>query len=204
MDKKVYIRLKSRHWSNVNETIYLHEISQVLCEGCSEYEIKHLEIGKLRTENDALQVIDSMKVVSLIQQLEGNVDVQIIGPTQTVLYVNQKISRTKPVLFVFVWLLLFIGAGLAIMYFHEDVSMQKVHIKLHTIITGEEEEFPLWLQIPYSIGLGLGMILFFNHVFKGRINDEPTPLEMEMFNYEENIDKYISVYENDAWKKGKR
>jgi stage V sporulation protein AA len=40
------------------------------------------------------------------------------------------------------------------------------------------------------------MILFFNHIFKKRINEEPSPLEMEMFNYQQNIDQYVIMYEN--------
>ena len=51
-------------------------------------------------------------------------------------------------------------------------------------------------QIPYSIGLGLGMVLFFNHFFRKRINEEPSPLEVEMFNYQQDIDQYVIIHEN--------
>ena len=37
------------------------------------------------------------------------------------------------------------------MNFHEDVSMREVHIALYEIITGERNEYPYLLQIPYSI-----------------------------------------------------
>ena len=40
------------------------------------------------------------------------------------------------------------------------------------------------------------MILFFNHVFKKRINEEPSPLEVEMFNYQKDIDHYVIIHEN--------
>lgn len=64
------------------------------------------------------------------------------------------------------------------------------------MMTGKEEEKPLLFQIPYSIGIGLGMILFFNHVFKKRINEEPSPLEVEMFNYQQSLDQYVILHEN--------
>ena len=51
-------------------------------------------------------------------------------------------------------------------------------------------------QIPYSFGLGLGMIFFFNHVFKKRLNEEPSPLEVEMFNYQQDLDRYVIMHEN--------
>ena len=82
------------------------------------------------------------------------------------------------------------------MNFHEDVSMLQVHQKIYTIITGETKEHPLLLQIPYSIGIGIGMILFFNRVFKKRLNEEPSPLEVEMFLYQQNLDQYVAIHEN--------
>src|SRR5699024_4221207 len=83
-----------------------------------------------------------------------------------------------------------------IMNFHYDVSMQEVQQKLHFLITGEKTEFPLWIQIPYSIGLGVGMLLFFNHWFNKRFNEEPSSLEIEIYNYQQNLDQYLGHYEN--------
>ena len=76
------------------------------------------------------------------------------------------------------------------MNFHADVSMATVHQKLYAIITGREVVHPLLLQIPYSLGLGSGMILFFNRFFKRRLNEEPDPLELEMYRYDDSIHDY--------------
>jgi stage V sporulation protein AA len=40
------------------------------------------------------------------------------------------------------------------------------------------------------------MILFFNHFFKKRFNEEPSPLEVEMFNYQQDLDRYVTMNEN--------
>ncbi|MGW6166866.1 stage V sporulation protein AA, partial [Bacillus altitudinis] len=77
-----------------------------------------------------------------------------------------------------------------------DVSMRLVHIRLYEMITGNTVEHPYLLQIPYSFGLGFGMILFFNHVFKKRLNEEPSPLEVEMFKYQLDLDHYVALNEN--------
>lgn len=82
------------------------------------------------------------------------------------------------------------------MNFHEDVSMQRMHRNLYQFFTGNKIDKPLILQIPYSIGLGLGMVLFFNHVFKKKFNEEPSPLEVEIFNYQMDLDQYIAINEN--------
>jgi stage V sporulation protein AA len=91
---------------------------------------------------------------------------------------------------------LFIGSGLAIMNFHTDVSMPEVHQRLYYLITGRAESQPLLMQIPYSLGIALGMILFFNHFFQKRINEEPSPLEVELFLYQQNVDQYYIQHEN--------
>lgn len=74
--------------------------------------------------------------------------------------------------------------------------MRDVHLRIYTMITGDEVPQPLLFQIPYSIGLGLGMILFFNHFFRKRLNEEPSPLEVEMFNYQQDLDNYLILTEN--------
>jgi stage V sporulation protein AA len=40
------------------------------------------------------------------------------------------------------------------------------------------------------------MVLFFNHLFKKKINEEPSPLEVEIFNYQLDLDKYVAMNEN--------
>jgi stage V sporulation protein AA len=40
------------------------------------------------------------------------------------------------------------------------------------------------------------MILFFNHFFQKRFNEEPSPLEVEMFNYQMDLDNYVIIHEN--------
>lgn len=39
------------------------------------------------------------------------------------------------------------------------------------------------------------MVLFFNHIFKKKFNEEPNPLEVEMFMYQENVNTYVIAEE---------
>src|SRR5699024_11309509 len=97
---------------------------------------------------------------------------------------------------MFSWYFVFLDQYIKIIKFHYDFSMLEVHQKLHFLFTGENVQHPLWLQIPYSIGLGIGMILFLNHWFKKQLNEEPSPLELELFTYEQKIEEYLAHYEN--------
>lgn len=64
------------------------------------------------------------------------------------------------------------------MNFHEDVSMRDVHIALYEMITGERNEYPYLLQIPYSIGLGLGMIIFLIMFLKSALTKSQARLKL--------------------------
>ena len=141
-------------------------------------------------------VIDVMEVIKKITSAIEEAEVQSIGPAQTIVEVVFKKKEVSMPIFLLIWFLLFFGSAMTIMNFHDDVSMQSVQEKIYTIITEKKAVKPLLFQIPYSIGLGLGMILFFNHVFKHRLNEEPSPLEVEIFNYQLDLDNYVVIHEN--------
>lgn len=141
-------------------------------------------------------IIDGFIVIDHLRKQFPDTEFQLIGPNETIIRVLQNSKAPSVILAGFVWILLFIGAAMTIMNFHYDVSMQEVQQKLHYIITGKRTLYPLWLQIPYSFGLGVGMLLFFNHWFKKRFNEEPSPLEIELFKYQEDLNKHVIYYEN--------
>ena len=47
------------------------------------------------------------------------------------------------------------------------------------------------LEIMYSIGIGLGVVLFFNHFGRLKITDDPTPVEVQMRIYEDDVDTTV-------------
>ena len=55
------------------------------------------------------------------------------------------------------------------------------------------------LEVCHSIGLGLGIILFFNHVGRKKITPDPTPIQIEMRKYETDLD---TAFINNAERRG--
>lgn len=179
-----------------NHTVSIGDLAQIISGEELKKKIEKKIVYHVNMSDKNIVVIDVMTVIEHIRSTTSDIDIQTMGATQTIVEIEYKKRNFSPIYFVGVWLLLFIGAALAIMNFHEDVSMREVHQRIYYIITGDIVEKPLLLQIPYSIGLGLGMILFFNHLFKKRINEEPSPLEVEMFNYQQDLDRYVMLNEN--------
>ncbi|WP_433742953.1 stage V sporulation protein AA [Falsibacillus pallidus] len=196
MESSIYLKLRHRIQVHPESPVILQRMAQVIAPEALMEEINSMVVYQVTEEDQNIIIIDVMKVLHLLRIRFPECDIQTIGPSQTIVEVIYKKKRMSIPMFILVWLLLFIGAGLAIMNFHEDVSMREVHQNLYKIITGRENEKPLIFQIPYSLGLGVGMILFFNHVFRKRINEEPSPLEVEMFNYQSDLDQYVIMNEN--------
>lgn len=179
-----------------HDSIKLQDVAQIIAEDSLLEKVKDCIVYTVTEKDQNIIILDVMKVIPILTNVLEQINIEIIGQTQTIVEVVYKKIGVSIPLFILIWLLLFFGAALAIMNFHEDVSMQAVHQRIYKIITGKENVKPLLLQIPYSIGLGVGMILFFNHVFKKRLNEEPSPLEVEMFNYQQDLDRYVIINEN--------
>lgn len=196
MEKTVYLRLRHRVQARQNDSISLADIAQIIAEPDLKEALAKLIVYRINMSDNNFVIIDVMQVVDRIMKYSPALEVQTFGPPQTIVQIELKKKPLKGFYFIGVWLLLFIGSALTIMNFHEDVSMPAVQQRIYKIVTGRSNPKPLIFQIPYSFGIGLGMILFFNHLFKKRINEEPSPLEVEMFHYQQSVDQYMILHEN--------
>ncbi len=196
MEETIYIRMRHRVQIRPHDTVYLRDVAQIIADEKIFKQLQQLPVYQENEQDHNIIIIDVMKVIERITEITHHLEVQTIGPAQTIVEVIHKKKGVSIPFFILIWCLLFFGAALAIMYFHEDVAMRETQQRLYTIITGKVVEKPLLFQIPYSFGLGLGMVLFFNHVFRKRLNEEPSPLEVEMFNYQQDLDRYVSLTEN--------
>lgn len=196
MGKTIYIRMRNRVQVRPHQEIYLQDITQIIADEVTIEKLKKLKIHQVTNQDKNYIIIDAMSVIREISARIADAEIQTLGPSQTIIEVVLKKRKVSFPFFLLVWLLLFFGSALAIMNFHDDVSMQSVHQRLYKILTGRDNPQPLIFQIPYSFGLGLGMVLFFNHIFQKKFNEEPSPLEVEMFNYQQDLDNYVIMYEN--------
>ncbi|GGF08872.1 stage V sporulation protein AA [Halobacillus andaensis] len=196
MTTPIYVRMKQSIRIPVKKEIRLYDVAKVTGTLLKKQTIENMILHRIKAEDKNIIVIDSYSIVDQIVSRFPEREVEILGPNQCVVHIERK--KKKPPFFVvlFIWLLLFIGAAMAIMNFHYDVAMESVQQKLHYMLTGEEEKHPLWIQVPYSLGLGIGMILFFNHWFSKKFNEEPNPMEVEVFKYQEDLDHYVAIHEN--------
>ncbi|MBM7552399.1 stage V sporulation protein AA [Thalassobacillus pellis] len=196
MSEIVYVRLLRKVEMPNSGPIYVKDIALLSCSTELKNRLEYLPLHYITKKDKNVIVVDGFSVIEKMAEHHKNIDVQILGPAQSIILITQKKKKAAFWMIAGIWLLLYIGAAMAIMNFHYDVSMEAVQQKLHFMLSGEEKEHPFWIQVPYSIGLGLGMILFFNHLFNKKFNEEPSPLEVEVFKYQQSMDAYMAVYEN--------
>lgn len=194
----VYVRLRSRIRIQRGRSVNLGDVAHLLTSP-EEQEKRLLELELLRPgpEDGNLILIDILQIIPQIRRVLPDVTVELIGSGHTLVEVVVGSGKPSKSLFILVWLLLFFGSALTIMNFHADVNMQEVQIRIVEMITGRRDEHPYLFQVAYSLGIGFGMAVFFNHLFKKKWNEEPTPLEVEMFLYQQNVDKYVVIEETE-------
>ncbi len=85
----------------------------------------------------------------------------------------------------------FFGAAFSIMTFNNDVDIPRLFGQLYTQFTGQQSDGFTVLEAAYSVGVGMGILLFFNHFGRRKKTADPTPLEVQLRTYEDNINKAL-------------
>jgi len=101
----------------------------------------------------------------------------------------------------FVVVVLLTGSSTAIMSFHSDAQMTQIFRNYSKILLGEDKEKPHIIDIPYSIGLAAGIIIFFNHFGGRKLTKDPTPIDVEMNLYDKDVNETLIA---NLEKKGKK
>lgn len=196
MDSNIYFQLKAHISCEIGQNIYLEDVALLSCQPDMEEKVRKLIV--LKEQDKGIKVISAIEVIELIREAIPGARVFSVGETRAFIHIGEKKAAPKssfmgPFKVVLTWLLLFMGSGLAIMYFHADVNMHKVHETIYTAITGQRGTDLYWVNIPYSIGIGLGIALFFG-IFPNRDRSmKPDPLEIGIYKYKKDIKGYLEA-----------
>jgi stage V sporulation protein AA len=195
-NEKVYIKLKEKAVVGIDTKVKIKDISEIYCaKPALMKKIEDVNVGKGDMEEN-WDYINSVQVAGKILEKYPDLDLDILGSSEVIIEYKTE-EKDKPFLefikIIAVCIILFFGASIAIMNFHEDVNTRKALEKLYYTFTGEKKENPLIMAIPYSIGIGVGMLTFFSRIFSfsRRRKKEPGPMEVELFLYDDETEQYI-------------
>ncbi len=203
MSETLYMKL-DQNPQVTTDAVHISDISDTWCRDkhilakCRAVRVKNLDPGpKSRT------IYSAMELVQMIQEAVEGVEVTVLGE-QDIIISRHPGQKCSP---VWEWcktigiaVVIFFGSAFAIMTFNNDVGVKDVFKELHQWVTGTASDGFSALEISYTIGLGIGILVFYNHFRrKNRISD-PTPLEVEMRQYETDVN--MAIIQEDARMKG--
>ncbi len=186
----VYLKLE-RDIKVVNYDVTVNDVAGISCnDNTLAAKIKCIKLFQINTKKSKREIISVIKVVDSIIREFPDAEIQSIGEMECVVeYVGdkKKYKLWDIIKIIFVSLIGFFGAGFAIMTFNEDVSVSDVFGNLYNNVFGVMPDGPGILEVAYSVGLTAGILLFYNHVGGRRITKDPTPIEVQMRIYENEV-----------------
>lgn len=192
--KQIYIQSKEKITLQSKNALYLKDLVEVYADQEDKNQIENIALQVPYDQGKSSFLVSILSIIEVIKKSFPQYMIFTLGSPEVLVNFERPKKNHDRYLFVrlgVVCFLLFIGSITAIINFHSDVDMGQAHQTIYRIVTGVEKESPLLMQIPYSLGIGAGMSVFFNHILKKRINEEPSPLEVEMYLYQQNMDAYI-------------
>ena len=137
------------------------------------------------------KIFSILKIIELIHEEYPNAEVDNEGETDFIIEYkkdgaeNQAWAVCKTIL---VCILVFFGAAFTIMSFNNDISITELFGKFYYQVMGVESSGMTEIEASYCIGLAVGILVFFNHLGKKKITPDPTPIQVQMRKYEQDVD----------------
>ena len=166
-----------------SEDVYVKDIGKLTCGDAHILaKVKSIKLHHFKKGEPKRRVISLLKIIEEIDKVCPEASVQSIGETAVMV---------EYIKLAFVAMISFFGTAFTIMAFHNDIGINDVFTKIYEMIMGQQGDGYGILELAYSVGLAIGIIVFFNHIGGRRITKDPTPIEVEMRIYEEDVNKAL-------------
>ena len=194
MNATVYLKCE-RNVEVQSEDVQMTDVGSLQCaDPVVSAKLKALKVHHFGKNQPKRCVISSLKLVELMENACPGITVQVLGEPDVLvewISVDKHKSAVQWLKAALVCLVSFFGTAFTIMAYHNDVGINDVFTEVYKIVMNREPQGLNVLEVSYSIGLALGIIVFFNHVGGRRLTKDPTPIEVAMRNYEEDVDKTL-------------
>lgn len=178
--------------------VHLQDIASMEC--TNEAVLRQLRQKKIYTfqEKDTakqkkhrMQVFSVLNIIQQIHEDYPQLEVQNIGESDFILECKAGVVEHKAlelVKTVLLCVVIFFGAAFTIMTFNNDVGVADVFSQLYEQVIGRKPDGVTEIEIFYAIGMPVGITIFYNHIGRKKVTHDPTPIQVEMRKYEQDID----------------
>lgn len=186
----VYIRASESVLVNNHEVLLKDIITIQASDPKLIQQVGNIHVYTFKKDTPAEIIISIMTIINLILKHYPNLEIDNIGEIDVIVKFEPKSKqeRLKEIFFtIFLCLVAFIGGGYAIMAYNTDIGAKELFNYLSMLFLGDPKKGTFCLSITYAIGLSTGLIIFFNHLGNKKLTKEPTPLEVQMRLYEQDV-----------------
>lgn len=191
LNMEIYIKPVKKAVIAGRTSIYIKDISEVFTNDKLLKKVKDIKLMEIKNKESKNYLITVIDIISAIDKALPGHTINNVGEMDTIIeYSHEKVKENKFIniaKIVFVTIILLAGSSTAIMSFHSDAQMASIFENYYYIFFNEKVENPILIDLPYSIGLAVGIIVFFNHFSGKKITEDPTPIEVEMSVYESQV-----------------
>ena len=175
--------------------VYLQDIARLSCTNSKILNrLRVLPVTNLDPDSPGRYTMNVLDLVDLIQKKEPSLDITPVGEPSFIL-TYQPPGKPQILLdvlkVIFISLASFFGAAFSIMTFNSDADVGTLFKQIYQQVTGTSSSGFTVLEISYSVGLAAGVLFFFNHFGHRKFSADPTPMQVQMRQYEDNVNTTI-------------
>ena len=173
----------------------MKDIAQTACANSSvQNKVQTLKLSNLQISKPGRYVKSVLDVLEAIQKEYPSLKIENLGEADFIITYEEEKGKSRLIGYlktILVSVLSFFGAAFSIMTFNNDVDIRGLFADVYLLFTGQTSDGFTVLELAYSFGLGIGIILFFNHFAGKRIETDPTPMDVQMHTYEQDVNQTI-------------
>lgn len=190
--------------------VHLNDIAKMEC--TDESILRQLKQKKIYTfpkqdtpekKKHRMQVFSILNIVKQVHEDYPELEVRNMGETDFIVECQAGIVQKQWLDFLktaVLCVVIFFGSAFTIMAFNNDVAVGEVFSSLYKQVIGVKSNGVTELEVCYAIGMPIGIMVFYNHIGKKKVTPDPTPIQIEMRKYEEDVD---SAFVENASREGK-
>lgn len=201
----LYIKLE-QNTEVSSRDVHLKDVAELECTNQDALNrLKTLKILRVPPGKKFRKTLSVVDIITEVQKLYPQMEINNLGGTDFIVTYVQD-GKSHPVLdrikTILISVTIFAGSAFSIMAFNNDINVTKLFGQIYEQFTGMKSDGFTVLEMSYSVGMSVGIIVFFNHFMGKKITMDPTPMEVQMKVYEEDINKTL-IDESSRKGKGK-
>lgn len=191
--KSTIVYFKCERYVEVqSEDVFLKDVGSLQCADKNlAARLKSLKVKHFQKGQDRRCVISSVRLIAQMETQCPEMQVEWLGEPDVLVEwidVNQHKGWQQWLKIALVCLVSFFGTAFTIIAYHNDIGINEVFTEIYFLVMNREAQGINVLEVAYSLGLALGIIVFYNHIGGRRLTKDPTPIEVAMRNYEYDVD----------------